>query len=100
MAPKEDAKSVKILQIPNISRADLLEDTRIENVLKSVTNTPLTQIAVVGKDLQGDTIIWGTHADMDATIGLLARGLSRLSQRTQVTDLGRDLKEEREGEEN
>ncbi len=52
--------------------------------LKGASETPLRDIAIVGRGIDGEIHVWGSPVGSDAVIGLLMRGANWLAERTEV----------------
>lgn len=53
--------------------------------LDNAREAPLIDVAIVGRGIDGQIHLWGSHVHPDATIGLLMRGAAWLSAREQIT---------------
>lgn len=87
----------EIHNFPGVYRADLEEPTPLENILKSVADAGLQDVAIVGRTLSGEITAWGSQPDADATIGLFMRGASWLANCRVVPD-DRPKEEDEKGE--
>jgi hypothetical protein len=71
--------------LPGVARPDLVEKTGIDEILASVRDAGLKDVAIVGRGLNGEVSVWASQTDADAVIGLLMRGVIWLGSGTQVT---------------
>lgn len=53
--------------------------------LMGALDAGLQDVAIVGRRIDGEICVWGSHEDQDATLGLLARGVHYVAQRKQVS---------------
>lgn len=71
--------------MPGVFRADLEQRTPVPDVLKYIEEFPLIDIAVVGRSIDGQIHVFGSHPDQDFIIGLLERGKVCLATTQQVS---------------
>lgn len=77
----------KIIPLPGAAfNRHIEEDTDIATVLESVSKADLIDVAVVGRERNGNIVVWGTANDADRVLGLFHRGLSWLSAAEQVNE--------------
>lgn len=71
--------------LPGVARTDLCEAASIGEVLKSAADSGLKDIAIVGRALNGEIVVWGNQPDADNVVGLLMRGATWLASTEQET---------------
>jgi hypothetical protein len=76
--------SAEVCTLPGVFRADLEEPTPPAKCLQSALDANLKDVAIVGRDGAGQIVLFGSHPDADATIGLLTRGAVALAGFEQV----------------
>jgi hypothetical protein len=75
-----------LVVLPGVARPDLQQPCPIRDVLASVANAGLQDVAVVGRDLAGEIVVWGSATDADKTVGLLYRGAAWIATAKQVDE--------------
>lgn len=68
--------------LPGVFRSDLEESLDPVAVLQSALASPLRDVAIVGRGIDGSLTIWGSH-DADISIALLTRGANWLARAEQ-----------------
>ncbi len=72
--------------MPGVFREDLVEDGTAEIALKGAMAANLRDVAIVGRDMQGELQVYGSVADADRMAGLLTRGIHFLLQGPQLME--------------
>lgn len=72
-----------VLVLPGTNRPDLQEPTPTGDVLRGALEADLIDVAIVGRQTNGDIAIWGSNTDADAVIGLFHRAIAFLANAKQ-----------------
>lgn len=71
--------------LPGVVRLDIEEATSPQAVLQSALDSGLAAVAIVGRGIDGEILVWGSMTDADTAAGFLMRGASWLLNASQVS---------------